>query len=39
MPRPERNGRKVPTYDLRSGSPDFVDRMVAITFAGWRWTR
>ena len=22
------------TYDLRSGSPDFVDRMVAITFAG-----
>lgn len=23
-----------PTYDLRSGSPDFVDRMVAITYAG-----
>jgi ATP-dependent phosphofructokinase / diphosphate-dependent phosphofructokinase len=22
------------TYDLRSGSPDFVDRMVAITYAG-----
>lgn len=22
------------TYDLRSGSPDFVDRMVAFTFAG-----
>ncbi len=22
------------TYDLRSGSPDFVDRMVAATFAG-----
>ena len=22
------------TYDLRSGSPDFVDRMIAITFAG-----
>jgi ATP-dependent phosphofructokinase / diphosphate-dependent phosphofructokinase len=22
------------TYDLRSGSPDFVDRMVATTFAG-----
>ena len=22
------------TYDLRSGSPDFIDRMVAITFAG-----
>ncbi|HWA93338.1 MAG TPA: 6-phosphofructokinase [Terracidiphilus sp.] len=22
------------TYELRSGSPDFVDRMVAITFAG-----
>src|ERR1019366_4752788 len=22
------------TYDLRSGSPDFVDRMVASTFAG-----
>ena len=22
------------TYDLRSGSPDFVDRLVAITFAG-----
>jgi len=22
------------TYDLRSGSPDFVDRMVAYTFAG-----
>jgi ATP-dependent phosphofructokinase / diphosphate-dependent phosphofructokinase len=22
------------TYDLRSGSPDFVDRMVAVTFAG-----
>jgi 6-phosphofructokinase 1 len=22
------------TYDLRSGTPDFVDRMVAITFAG-----
>jgi 6-phosphofructokinase 1 len=22
------------TYDLRSGSPDFVDRMVACTFAG-----
>ncbi len=22
------------TYDLRCGSPDFVDRMVAITFAG-----
>jgi 6-phosphofructokinase 1 len=22
------------TYDLRSGSPDFVDRMVAMTFAG-----
>jgi ATP-dependent phosphofructokinase / diphosphate-dependent phosphofructokinase len=22
------------TYDLRSGSPDFLDRMVAITFAG-----
>jgi 6-phosphofructokinase 1 len=22
------------TYDLRSGSPDFVDRMVANTFAG-----
>jgi 6-phosphofructokinase 1 len=22
------------TYDLRSGSPDFVDRMVATTYAG-----
>ena len=22
------------TYDLRSGSPDFVDRLVAFTFAG-----
>jgi 6-phosphofructokinase 1 len=22
------------TYDLRSGSPDFVDRMVAVSFAG-----
>ena len=22
------------TYELRSGSPDFVDRMVAITYAG-----
>ena len=22
------------TYDLRSGSPDFVDRMIAVTFAG-----
>jgi ATP-dependent phosphofructokinase / diphosphate-dependent phosphofructokinase len=22
------------THDLRSGSPDFVDRMVAFTFAG-----
>jgi 6-phosphofructokinase 1 len=22
------------TYDLRSGSPDFVDRMVGFTFAG-----
>jgi 6-phosphofructokinase len=22
------------TYELRSGSPDFVDRMIAITFAG-----
>jgi 6-phosphofructokinase 1 len=22
------------TYDLRSGSPDFVDRMIAFTFAG-----
>ncbi len=22
------------TYDLRSGAPDFVDRMVASTFAG-----
>ena len=22
------------TYELRSGTPDFVDRMVAITFAG-----
>ena len=22
------------TYELRSGSPDFVDRMVAVTFAG-----
>ena len=22
------------TYDLRSGAPDFVDRMVAATFAG-----
>jgi 6-phosphofructokinase 1 len=22
------------TYDLRSGSPDFIDRLVAITFAG-----
>jgi 6-phosphofructokinase len=22
------------TYDLRSGSPDFIDRMVAFTFAG-----
>jgi 6-phosphofructokinase 1 len=22
------------TYDLRSGNPDFVDRMVASTFAG-----
>jgi 6-phosphofructokinase 1 len=22
------------TYDLRSGSPDFVDKMVASTFAG-----
>jgi 6-phosphofructokinase 1 len=22
------------TYDLRSGSPDFVDRMVAATYAG-----
>ena len=22
------------TYDLRSGSPDFVDRLVALTFAG-----
>ncbi len=22
------------TYDLRSGSPDFVDKMVAATFAG-----
>ena len=22
------------TYDLRSGSPDFVDRMVASTYAG-----
>jgi 6-phosphofructokinase 1 len=22
------------TYDLRSGSPDFVDRMVAISYAG-----
>jgi ATP-dependent phosphofructokinase / diphosphate-dependent phosphofructokinase len=22
------------TYDLRSGSPDFVDRSVAFTFAG-----
>ena len=22
------------TYELRSGSPDFIDRMVAITFAG-----
>ena len=22
------------TYDLRSGSPDFIDRLVAFTFAG-----
>ena len=22
------------TYDLRSGTPDFVDKMVASTFAG-----
>ncbi len=22
------------TYDLRSGSPDFVDRLIAATFAG-----
>jgi ATP-dependent phosphofructokinase / diphosphate-dependent phosphofructokinase len=33
--RPERRDQADHlTYDLRSGSPDFVDRLVAFTFAG-----
>ena len=27
------------TYDLRSGDPDFVDKMVAATFGNMAWTR
>ena len=26
------------TYDLRSGAPDFVDKLIASTSAPWRWT-